>query len=107
MAAAAFFGKFVGATSTTVQMEGLGTMTTFEVGGESVASAMPIPAEGMPPTWTVYFAVDDCDAACERITELGGSVAFGPIDAEPGRLATVADPAGGMFSIIALAAPPA
>lgn len=106
-AAATFFGKLVGATSTTIAMEGLGSMTTLEIGGESVASAMPIPAEGVPPMWTVYFGVDDCDAACARVTELGGSITFGPFDAEPGRIASVADPAGGMFSIIALAEQPA
>jgi predicted enzyme related to lactoylglutathione lyase len=105
--AADFYGKVFGVTSSTIEMEGLGEMTTFEVGGESVGSAMPIPMEGMPPMWTAYFGVADCDAACERIRELGGQVTFGPFDAAPGRIASVADPAGAHFSVIALAEPPA
>lgn len=104
--AAAFYGTLLGLTSSTMEMEGLGEMTTFEVDGESVASAMPIPAEGVPPMWTVYFAVDDCDVACEKVTALGGAVTFGPFDAAPGRIAAVADPSGGHFSVIALAEPP-
>lgn len=105
-AAAEFYGKVFGMTSSTIETEGLGAMTTFEVAGESVGSAMPIPAEGIPPMWTTYFAVTDCDAACATIEELGGQVTFGPFDAEPGRIAAVADPAGAHFSIIALAQPP-
>ena len=105
-AAAEFYGKVLGVTSSTIEMEGLGAMTTFEVAGESVGSAMPIPADGVPPMWTTYFAVADCDAACATIEELGGQVTFGPFDADPGRIAAVADPAGAHFSIIALAQPP-
>ena len=82
-------------------------MTFWKVAGEDVASGMNPPMEGIPPHWQAYFAVADCDAACEQITALGGSVLAPPMDAPPGRMAAVADPAGGMFSIIALAQPPA
>jgi predicted enzyme related to lactoylglutathione lyase len=105
-AAAEFYGKVLGVTSSEMEMEGLGTMTTFEVAGEVVGSAMPPQAEGVPPMWTAYFAVDDCDAACAKVTALGGQVVAGPFDAAPGRIAAVTDPAGAHFSIIALAEPP-
>ena len=63
--------------------------------------------DAIPAHWQVYFAVDDCDAACEKITGLGGSVVAPPFDTPPGRMAAVADPVGGMFSIIAPAEQPA
>jgi predicted enzyme related to lactoylglutathione lyase len=55
----------------------------------------------MPAHWMVYFQVDDTDAAAERLTELGGSVSVPPFDSSAGRIAVVADPQGGTFSIIA------
>jgi hypothetical protein len=41
--------------------------------------------------------VDDIDAACARVVELGGSVIRDPWDSEFGRFAQVDDPLGGMF----------
>ena len=66
--------------------------------GRSVGGMMQkppmLPAE-VPPFWAVYFAVADTDAAVARVAELGGSVVMPPMDIEPGRFATVADPFGG------------
>lgn len=100
-----FFAKTVGWDSGSAEMPGLGAMTFWKVAGEDVASGMNPPMKGIPPHWQAYFAGDDSDAACARITERGGSVLAPPIDAPPGRMAPVADPAGGMFSVIALANP--
>ena len=105
-AAADFFGKLVGWGSEKTEMPGLGAMTFFKVGEDDVASAMPIPVEGVPAHWQVYFAVEDCDASCQKIKDLGGHVLMDPMDAPPGRMAAVTDPAGAVFSIIALANPP-
>lgn len=58
------------------------------------------PAE-VPAHWAVYFNVVDTDAAVARVTELGGNVAVPPFDTPAGRMAVVADPQGGMFSVIA------
>ena len=60
-----------------------------------------LPAE-VPPFWAVYFAVADTDAAVARVAELGGTVLMPPMDIEPGRFATVADPFGAVFNVIAL-----
>ena len=105
--AAEFFGKLVGWDAQTVDMGPMGAMTMFKLGENDIASAMDVPMEGIPPHWQVYFAVADCDAACARITELGGQVLMPPMDSPPGRMAAVADPIGGVFSIIALAEQPA
>ena len=52
--------------------------------------------------WRIYFAVDSCDPAVERITELGGRLLDGPVDSPFGRIATVADPTGASFQICAM-----
>jgi len=102
-----FFAKTVGWDSGAAEMPGLGQMTFWKVAGEDVASGMNPPMEGIPPHWQPYFAVADCDAACEQVAALGGSVLAPPMDAPPGRMATVADSTGGIFSVIALAEQPA
>lgn len=53
--------------------------------------------DGVPSHWTIYFGVDDADAACARVLELGGTVIRDPWDSEFGRFAQVNDPLGGMF----------
>ena len=52
--------------------------------------------------WRIYFAVDSCDPAVERITELGGKLLDGPVDSPFGRIATVADPTGASLQICAM-----
>ena len=59
--------------------------------------------EGEPPGWSVWFAVDDCDAAAARATELGATVLVPPNDMDFGRGAVLADPHGAMFGIGAMA----
>jgi len=54
----------------------------------------------LPPSWSAYFAVADCDAALARIAELGGTTLMGPADVEAGRFAVVADPQGAVFDVI-------
>ena len=53
---------------------------------------------GHPPPWMTYFAVDTDEAA--KRPELGGSVGAPPFDTAFGRIAVLADPAGGHFSVI-------
>jgi predicted enzyme related to lactoylglutathione lyase len=50
--------------------------------------------------WMTYFEVDDTDTAARHVLELGGSVIRAPRDSEYGRLATVADPEGALFTVI-------
>ncbi len=59
---------------------------------------------GMPPNWTIYFMVTDCDATVAKAKSLGGRVGVGPMDIEHvGRFAMLSDPAGAMFAVIKLA----
>jgi len=80
--------------------------TEFKVDGKSIAGGMPMGDEmpsDVPPHWAVYFAVEDTDAAIEKVKELGGSVWLDPFDSPAGRFAGVADPQGARFSVIKIA----
>lgn len=59
----------------------------------------------MPETatgWRIYLGVAECDAAVDRVRELGGSLLDGPVNSPFGRIATVADPEGASFQICAM-----
>jgi uncharacterized protein len=70
----------------------------FTVAGETVCGAHQA-GEGEFPAWSVWFAVEDCDASAARATELGGSILMPPSDMDFGRGAVVADPQGAVFGI--------
>src|SRR5438105_1151832 len=57
--------------------------------------------EGVPAHWSVYFGVDDADAALAKIGELGGSTVLAAEDTPYGRLATAVDPTGAQFKLVA------
>jgi predicted enzyme related to lactoylglutathione lyase len=59
-----------------------------------------LPAD-MPAHWSVYFGVDDTDAALVKIVELGGSMVRPAEDTPYGRLATAEDPTGAQFKLVA------
>jgi uncharacterized protein len=77
--------------------------TLFKVGDKMVGGMMGIAPEmgPMPSHWSVYFAVDDCDAKTKLAEKLGGKVCVPPTDIpDVGRFAVLADPQGGTFSIL-------
>jgi uncharacterized protein len=74
--------------------------------GAPQAGMMPIPPDlkTVPPHWTPYFAVEDCDASAARARALGGRLYVEPTNIpNVGRFALVADPQGATFSIIRIA----
>jgi len=80
----------------------------FTVDGRMVCGAHPA-GGGEFPAWSVWFAVDDCDASVARASELGGSILMPPSDMDFGRGSVVADPHGAVFGLGAMkgAPPPA
>ena len=58
-------------------------------------------AAGSPSYWLVYFGFDDADAAVARVRELGGTITREAEDTPYGRLASVTDPTGARFNIMA------
>ena len=80
------------------------TAAIFTVGDAMVCGAHPA-GEGEFPAWTVWFTVDDCDAASAKVTELGGTVLMPPSDMDFGRGAVVADPQGAVLGLAAVSDP--
>ncbi|WFB07017.1 VOC family protein [Streptomyces sp. LX-29] len=76
---------------------------TLHLAGRPVAAVHGV-GHGLPrdrgPHWMTYFEVEDADAATRRVTELGGQVLQPPRDGATGRLATVADPEGAVFTVV-------
>jgi len=76
--------------------------TTYGVDDDARAGIMDASAflpDGVPASWSVYFEATDVDAALARVTALGGSVVQPAEDTPYGRLATAADPTGGVFKL--------
>jgi uncharacterized protein len=99
-----FYGDVVGWTAQAMPMEG-GEYTLLQADGAGVAGAMALTedmkAGGVPPNWTGYVAVDDCDASVAKAKALGGSVFREPQDIPTiGRFAIVADPGGAVIAIM-------
>jgi predicted enzyme related to lactoylglutathione lyase len=80
-----------------------GDYTIFKNGDRGAGGMFKIiPEMGpVPPNWTVYFAVDDCDAMAQKTAELGGQVLKAPEDIPTiGRYAVLQDPQSAVFAII-------
>jgi hypothetical protein len=98
-AAQAFYTAVLGWTYTGGQPE-FGGYLTCQVGRRDAAGMGPQQDPADPPRWTTYFAADDAEATCARITEAGGSVVVPPMDVGPmGRMAIALDPQGNPFGL--------
>jgi len=100
--AQAFYAGLLGWTA---KAEDMGAMiyTVFSAGEKQVGGMMKIGPEmgPMPPAWGAYFVVDDCDAAVARASRLGGKTLVPSMDVPTvGRMATLQDPQGAVFSVI-------
>jgi hypothetical protein len=71
--------------------------------GEKGIGGMP-PREfvppGVTPHWSIYYQVEDCDAAYAKATSLGAHGVVPPMAIEgTGRMAVIADPQGAVFAL--------
>lgn len=101
-AAGAFYRDVLGWQIADSGMEGF-TYHLAISDGDMVAGLMEKPddAADMPPNWTLYFGVDDADAATETVRAAGGQVFREPADIPgTGRFAILADPQGTPFGIL-------
>ncbi|MGP3952128.1 VOC family protein [Streptomyces sp. 7N604] len=73
------------------------------VGGENFGGMVKMDErypEGLPPHWTLYFAVLNVDAAVNTAAKLGGRVGYPAMDIPgTGRVAGLFDPQGGAFAV--------
>ncbi len=103
-AAKTFYTSLFGWSANDFPMGPSGSYTMFDLGGGQTGAAYTLNAEqkaqGVPPNWMVYVAVENADNAASRVTELGGKVYAPPFDVyDFGRMAVLADPTGAAFSV--------
>lgn len=77
--------------------------TVFKVGGQPATGMMALTPEmkGVPPHWSIYFAVASCDATVQKATSLGGRILVPAQDIPTvGRFAHIQDPQGATFGVL-------
>ncbi len=103
--AIAFYRDLFGWTTETIEGAAAEEYTVFYNGDQMAAGALQIQKEWgeVPPNWTVYFAVDDCNGALEKAKDLSGTVEVEPMEVKDvGLFAVLRDPQGAYFDIIEL-----
>jgi len=77
-----------------------GTYHLATLGGDNIAGIGTEGQPGVPPHWSVYFAVDNVEAVAGKVPAAGGQVIVPPMDVmDLGRMAIVADPTGGSVGL--------
>lgn len=71
----------------------------FKNHGQSICGIFDVAhADGAPPHWAVYTAVDDVDARLAKCQAAGAVVVHGPMDIPTiGRMVLIKDPQGAMI----------
>jgi predicted enzyme related to lactoylglutathione lyase len=98
-AAKAFYSGLFGWTYDDQPMPQGGEYSMAQIGQDNVAAISQQPpdmaAQGVPPMWNTYIAVDSCDDAMAKVAAAGGQVAMPAFDiTDAGRMAFVLDPGG-------------
>jgi predicted enzyme related to lactoylglutathione lyase len=98
-----FYRDIFGWTTETVGDTDEFRYAVLKHGDEQLAGVMDassfLPA-GVPAHWSVYFAVDDTNAALRDIERLGGATVMPAEDTPYGRLAVATDPTGATFKLV-------
>lgn len=103
-AAKNFYGSLFGWSVKDFPMAPGSLYSTFQLEGRDAAAAYTLRsdqrAQGVPPHWMLYVAVDSADDAAARAVQLGGKTLAAPFDVfEVGRMAVLQDPSGATFSL--------
>jgi len=103
-AAKSFYGKLFGWAVNDMPMGPDDFYSMFTLEGRYAAAGYTLRpdqrAQGVPPHWMIYVAVENADASAARAAQLGGKIlapAFDVFDA--GRMAVLQDPAGAVFCV--------
>lgn len=100
-AAAAFYSGLFGYGTKESQMSM--PYTEFQQDEKSIAGMMAITPEmgEVPPHWSIYFTVTNCEETFAKANELGASVIVAPMEVPGiGTMAIMQDPQGAVFSFI-------
>jgi predicted enzyme related to lactoylglutathione lyase len=78
--------------------------TIFKLDGRDAAAGYTLRADqraqGVPPNWMIYIAVDSADQAATKAGQLGGTVVMPPFDVmDLGRMSVIHDPTGAHFCV--------
>jgi hypothetical protein len=103
-AAKGFYGPLFGWTVNDIPIGPGETYSMFKLDGRDVGAAYTLRsdqvAQGVPPHWMVYVAVDSADDTARRAAELGGATLAQPFDVfDVGRMAVLRDPTGAVFCV--------
>jgi uncharacterized protein len=99
-----FYGSLFGWQAKDMPMGPSEFYSMFELSGRNAAAAYTMRpeqrAQGVPPYWALYVAVESADRAADRAAQLGGTVALAPFDVfDAGRMAVLQDPTGAFISV--------
>ncbi|MFD7863618.1 VOC family protein [Streptomyces sp. NPDC059783] len=102
-AASAFYSAVLPVTTARSEMEGAEGYIEFQVDGRAVGGMMDMSTmpPGVSPHWQPYFNVDSVDDIQAAAVRAGATVLAPAFDMVAGRMAVLADPQGGAFSVIA------
>ena len=82
--------------------------TEWLLGGKSIGGMLPMKGDewtGVPPHWSVYVTVSDCDERTAKAVELGSKVCVPPMDIpNVGRFSVIFDPQGASICLIQMTA---
>lgn len=98
-----FYQRVFGYESALVAPDGY-EHTELRVAGQTVAAVYSVGEDlpaGIPPHWMPYFLVTDPDAVTAEALGRGARTLREPFDTPFGRMATIQDPRGAFFSLIA------
>jgi uncharacterized protein len=103
-AAKSFYGSLFGWSVKEFPMGPNDFYSMFQLDGRDAAAAYTLRpdqrAQGVPPHWMLYIAVESADEAAGRATQLGGKVHAAAFDVfDVGRMAVLGDPTGATFSV--------
>ncbi|MGI8745564.1 MAG: VOC family protein [Bryobacteraceae bacterium] len=103
-AAKTFYTSLFGWTVNDHPMGPNDVYTMFQLEGREAAAAYTIRpeqrAQGVPPHWMIYIAVDSADDAVNKAGRLGGKVMVPAFDVfDVGRMSVMQDPTGATFSV--------
>ena len=103
-AARVFYQALFGWNANEISMD-WATYTLLQQNGRDVGGLYDLQdeqrAQGVPPHWMLYTAVEDVDATVEKARANGGSVVAEPMDIpNVGRIAVLSDPEGATFAVM-------
>jgi uncharacterized protein len=69
--------------------------------GDAMVAGMMKAEAGQPTAWSIYFAVDNCDATAAAAIEMGATLIVPPADIpNTGRFCVLIDPQGAAFALL-------